>query len=126
MNIRLNLESAGTHALNTLHAMQQFAIWGGRQIRSGFVNYLVPAIKMIWTNARLAAKNLIDAVSHGHGLAFSIAGGLFVTGVAAFKLAEHYAYEQDLVAKAAWKTVGVAAFVGATAAVSVAIASLVP
>jgi hypothetical protein len=113
------------NAVVASHAIKDFAVWSGHKIQLGYSNYLVPAIKTLWNATASSLKSLFQLMKNGHGLTFAIAGGLFVAGIAAFKIADHQAYEQDAVSKAAWKTLGIAAFVTATVATSVAIASLI-
>jgi hypothetical protein len=125
MDMQPIVDTATAYTSLALCAVRDAAVWGGRKIQSGYVNYLVPAVKYLWSNALSLIKTMVQSIKQGHGLAFAIAGSFFVFGIAAFKIADRHAYEQDLVSKAAWKTLGITSFVLATVVTSTAIASIV-
>jgi hypothetical protein len=121
-NIPAGIINAATRAY---HTTGTFVVWFSHKVESAFFNRLVPLIQNLWNATLSAIKALPHLFKSGPSIPFAIAGGLFLTGIAAFKMADHHAYEDDRVSKAAWKTLGIAAFVSATVVTSVGIAALV-
>lgn len=104
--------------------IKKAAIWGGRKIQLGFTNYLVPAVKAIWSWSASSFNILKDAVHTGPGCLFAMAAVFFVAGVTAFKIADCKALEDNVCAMTAWKALGIIAFVGTTVAIGFGISTM--
>lgn len=124
MDIHAVKEGIVGGAKSTYHAVKDFVIWGGHKVQAGYTNYLVPTVKALWSFASNALRSVLQFVRTTHGTAFAIATGLFVVGLTAFKIAQHTAYDEDLVARAAWRALGITAFIGATVATGFGIAAV--
>jgi hypothetical protein len=124
MNIQIIKDEAIKTAALFFHTIEDFALWSGHKIQLGFTNYLVPAIQEAWARSIKGMQFLFQFMKNSPASPFIIAGSLFCLGVVAFKFGDHHAYQQDLISKTAWRSLGVAAFVGATVITSIGIASL--
>jgi len=112
-------------AKSAYKATKEIALWGSHLVKVGITDYLTPLIKTLWASASSGLRTLNGIVKSAPGPTFGIAAALFIAGMAAFKIADHKAYDEDLVSKTAWKALGITAFVGATAITSIGIATLV-
>ena len=115
MDIQPALDTVSNFATQSYETGKAFALWSGHQIQSGFTRYAVPAGEKLYALAVASFRNIGQLFSRGPSAIFAVAGGLFLAGIAAFKIADRKAYEGDLTAKSLWKTAGIAAFIAATA-----------
>src|SRR5262249_18522422 len=93
--------------------------WCGHTIKEGYSLYVIPASEKISAIALISFNQLEKMMLLGPEKIFSIAGGLLLASIIAFKIADRKAYEEDMIAKTAWKTLGVASFISSTALISV-------
>lgn len=117
-------EIAGTIAQTVsliLEKGEQYVIWGGHHVKNLISDYMVPATDKLKEVADKAWRLFDSLVKTGPGGIFALSGLLFVAGIAAFKLADKKAYEEDTLIKGMWKAVGVTAFIAATAFASLGI-----
>ena len=91
----------------------------GHVAKVGYSRYAIPAAEKLSAVAAVLFNLLQKLVQTGPGIIFALAGTLLLAGITAFKLADRKAYEEDRLAKTAWKTVGIMAFISATAMTSV-------
>lgn len=124
MNIQTAANKIIHGAQDVIDATGYYIIWVGHEIRLLSSNYVVPALKKLWSGAMKAAHFVQNLVKAGPKIPLGIAAGLFLTGVMAFKMVDRKANEDDVIAKTAWKALGIAAFVGATLATSIGIAAI--
>lgn len=102
------------------------ASWAGRQIQLGITDYLIPGIKILWEAAVPCFIQTKDAILAGHCPPLLIAGVLFVIGIAAFKIVDRKANEDNVSSMKTWTTIGTLSLIAATAFTSFAIASFIP
>jgi hypothetical protein len=98
-------------------------MWCGHVFKT---DYAIPGIeKLIACTTRLfnLIKNFL--LSGPKGL-FSAAAALLLVSAVAFKMADRKDYEDDMVAKTAWKTAGIVAFMGSVALTSFGLINLSP
>lgn len=70
-------------AVTTGQAVKSAAVWLGRTIKSGFNNYLIPAIKKIWSYIAPLLRAVFSFLRTGFGLGAVVAlGGLILHEVA--------------------------------------------
>lgn len=100
---------------------EQYVIWGGHHVNNLIADYMVPVTDKLKEVADKAWRLFDALVKTGPGGIFALSGLLFVAGIAAFKLADKKAYEEDTLIKGMWKAVGVTAFIAATAFTSLGI-----
>lgn len=118
MNIESVLDKTLTFAKQSYEVGKNTALLVGRQVQMGYTKYLLPAAERVYSAALTTLRSLGQLLEKGPGPLFALATGLFLAGIAAFKFADQKTFEDDAVAKAIWKTIGVASFIGATAATS--------
>lgn len=106
-------------------AIAKFVIWAGHKIRLLTADYLVPAYEKMCIGAVFIARAVQNIVKAGPFLPFTFASAFFLAGLAAFKIADHKAYEEEMLSKTIWKAIGVSSFTLATISTSLGIASLV-
>lgn len=123
MDIQAIKTDIATYAAAALHVAKEYALWAGHKIQIGISNHLIPTVKSILAWVAAHFKTFKTFVQTGPGMVFAISTGIFLLGIAAFKIADHKAYEEDLLAKTAWKTLGIFAFVSATVFTSFGIAT---
>jgi hypothetical protein len=117
-------EIAGTilqTVAQVLEKGEQFAVWGGHHVKNLIADYMIPATEKLKEVAEKAWQLFDTLVKSGPGGIFALSGMLFLAGIAAFKLADKKAYEEDTLIKGMWKAVGVTAFIAATAFTSLGI-----
>ena len=125
----MNIQNIPTGIINkatqAYHTAGTFAVWFSHKVESAFFNRLIPLIQNLWNATISTVRALPHMFKSGPSIPFAVAAGLFLAGIAAFKLADHHAYEDDRVSKAAWKALGISAFTCATIVTSIGIAALV-
>lgn len=124
MNIEAIKASVTTNIQHTFDIGKQFVSWCGHKLQTGFTNYLLPFIQRAWTWAAANFTHVRNLIKTGPGATFAVAATLFLAGVAAFKIADHKAHEENIIAKTAWKALGISAFVCATMTTSLGIAAV--
>lgn len=125
MNVQ-SLKEAITTGLSTAgKALSDFVIWAGHKIRFLSQNYIIPALSKLWSAALNTGRAVQNLVKTGAGIPLTCAAGFFLIGIAAFKLADHKAYEDEILAKTAWKALGITAFAIATTATSIGLAAII-
>lgn len=106
-------------AIETAESTKNFVLWGARSVAA-----LIPPgaakVKEIAAKTWQLFESLIKTGPVG---IFALSAVLFTAGIAAFKLADRKAYEDETVAKALWKSAGIAAFIAATVFTSVGMAA---
>ena len=95
--------------------------WCGHLVKAGYSRFVIPAAEKISAVAVVLFNLIQKMMKTGPGVVFALAAGLLLAGITAFKFADRKAYEDDSLTKTAWKTAGIAAFVGATAMTSLGI-----
>jgi hypothetical protein len=115
-----------SHAHGAYGAIKDFVFWGGHKIRAGFANYLVPAIKAVWTGLTAGTSNVVHFLRTGPGVVFTVAAGLIVAGFAAYRLSYHpnYEGEEQQTTRLALRALGGAALASATLAAGAGIAMI--
>lgn len=103
-------------------ATKTTAIWLGHNIQIGFTNYIIPFVQSLWVKAIPLIINLKNTIAVGQCPPLLVATILFITGVAAFKIVDRKAYEDNVFAMKAWTTVGILSFIGMTVFTSYGIA----
>lgn len=115
------ISSFATHAYETTKIG---ALWCGHAIKVGYAQYAIPAAGKLSKIAIKAFDLFQQLLKSGPGVIFAIAGVFMLAGISAFKLADRKDYEEDMLAKTAWKTTGIAAFITATALTSFGLVAL--
>lgn len=112
---------------NTFEAVKGFVAWGGRSIQSGYSNYLIPAIKSVWTGFINGLKATGNFLRTGPGIGFTAAAGLVAFGLSALRLStsKDYVDADHRISQAAWRAIGLASFGAAAVAASASVALLV-
>lgn len=121
MDINIIANQTKAFAIKAYELSKAGVIWSGHFIKISYSDYAIPAAKKLSEVAVIAFNLLQRLIRTGPGMIFALSGTLLLVGVTAFKLADRKAYEEDLLAKTAWKTVGIAAFISATALSSLGI-----
>ena len=93
-------------------------LWMGHSIEKVYTLYGVPTMEKLSSLAMITFNYSKQLLRTQPGAVFALAGGLLLIGVTAFKIADRKAYEDDMFARTAWKTAGIATFVAATALTS--------
>lgn len=119
MDIQDIASKAVEFSIETYESVVDFAVWGARRIQT----VVGPVADKIRDLGIAALKMFESLLRSGPTGIFAISGALFVLGMAAFKMADRKAYEEEVVVKSLWKAAGVAAFVGATFFVGLGMAS---
>lgn len=115
MDIEPIINQMSAFAIHAYEVTKAGVIWGSHIVKEGYSRYAIPAAEKLLDVAKAAFTLLQNLIKTGPGLIFALAGSLLLAGVTAFKLADRKAYEEDMLAKTAWKTVGIIAFVSSTA-----------
>lgn len=114
MDVHMLKTSAIEAATVSYEAFKSAALWCGRKIQIGYADYLVPAIRSVWSWGCQELVSLKNPLSAGSRSVFGAAAILFFLGIAAFKIADCKAYDENSCAITAWKAAGIFAFFGAT------------
>lgn len=93
-------------------------LWLGHTIKKGYTLYAAPTIEKLSTLAMISFNYSRQVLRTQPVAAFALSGGLLFIGITAFKIADRKAYEDDMFARTAWKTAGIATFIAATALTS--------
>jgi hypothetical protein len=94
-------------------------VWCGHALKKGYAKYAVPTAEKLSALALKSFNQFQKMAQNSPSMILGIASGLLLIGVTAFKIADRKAYEENVFAKTAWKTAGIAAFISATAVTSV-------
>lgn len=97
-------------------------VWLGHNIQIGFTDYIIPRVQSLWAKAVPMIITLKNMIAAGQCSPLLIAAVLFITGIAAFKIVDRKAYEDNIFAMKAWTTVGILSFIGMTVFTSYGIA----
>lgn len=124
MHIQPALDKIAQCTTQIYETGKAFVLWGGHKIQAGISLYVIPAAQKLYELAVSSLYALGRMIKNGPGAILVIATALFATGIAAFKMADREAYEDNLLAQTAWKTLGVTAFISATAFTSLGIAAI--
>lgn len=114
-------DQLGESATPVAWLIKDTTIWAGRYIQSGFSDTLVPSITYLWTLAVQTGYTTIQFMYAGAAASLTVAGTLFAISCTAFKMSESHIYQENLCAKAAWKSIGLAALIASTAATTFSI-----
>lgn len=118
MEIQPIINTVATTAATTYESARTAIFWFGHTIKQTYAVYAGPTIEKLSTLAMIAFNYARQALRTQPSAVFALAGGLLFVGVTAFKIADRKAYEDDVFARTAWKTAGIATFVAATALTS--------
>lgn len=110
MDIQSIANNAVEFTCETFETAKTFAIWGARRI-SAVTGPLAEKAREFGSSALKIFESLLKSGPVG---IFALSGAMFVAGIAAFKMADRKAYEDEPVGKTLWKIAGIMAFVGAT------------
>lgn len=125
MNIQTIAEGIANGATAVLETSKDIVLWSGRTIQSGFVNYLVPAVKAIWASAGTALLCTARFLQSSAGIALSMAAGLFFAGRYFWHMTEADIYEDNAMARSALAALAVTVYTGAALAAGYGISGLI-
>lgn len=96
-------------------------LWCGHTATIYYSEYAIPAAEKLSELALFCFSQLQKLVLAGPGKIFALAGGVLFFSITAFKIADRKAYEEDPLTRTVWKTIGITAFLAATALTSIGI-----
>lgn len=124
MNAQSIASQITTFSSQAFKTNKMSVLWLGHTIKVNFSRYGIPVAEKLSQLALIAFSYFQKLLRSRPGFIFIAAGGVLLLGITAFKLADRKDYEENMLAKTAWKSVGIIAFISATALTSLGMTTL--
>lgn len=121
MNIHPYIENAIHVAKEACKSGKETAIWFGHKVSCIMNDHILPTLRNIGTVALANFRTFQQYAAKNLGQAFVISGAFFVAGLGAFEIANN---NKPGIARTAWKTVGLAAFICGVATAGACLAAI--
>lgn len=125
MDIQTIAGGIANGAQAVLQTAGDIVLWSGRTIQYGFTNYIVPAIKALWSASGTILFEAAKFLQSSAGIALSLSAGLFVTGRFIWNMTGADIYEDNAPMRSTLAALAVSVYTGAVLAAGYGISGLI-